>query len=98
LLKDLGYASTLTAFLVSLYTIAAAAVGKKQERADWIESARRGLQLLFPLISVAVGALLLLILGDHFEIAYVYSVSSLELPVYLKAAALWGGQEGSLLF
>ncbi|MBN1266056.1 MAG: heme lyase CcmF/NrfE family subunit [Anaerolineales bacterium] len=98
MLKDLGYTAALTAFLVSLYTLFAAYIGKKHQRSDWLKSARLGLRLLFPLLSTSLVSLLLLIVGDHFEIAYVHSVSSLELPVYLKAAALWGGQEGSLLF
>lgn len=35
---------------------------------------------------------------DHFHYAYVWRYSALELPLYLKLANLWGGEEGTLLF
>ena len=41
--------------------------------------------------------LLVLILGNHFEIAYVASYSSAELPVMYKFSAFWAGQQGSFL-
>ncbi len=97
-IRNLGSAALLTAFLVSIYTIAAASAARSLDRPGWLESARLGVLLQFPLLSTALLALLLLILQDQFSVAYVYSVSSIELPVYLKASALWAGQEGSLLF
>ena len=33
----------------------------------------------------------------HFEVEYVFSVSSRDMPLYLKITALWGGQAGSLM-
>ncbi|SFT60738.1 cytochrome c-type biogenesis protein CcmF [Selenomonas sp. GACV-9] len=38
-----------------------------------------------------------LILGNHFEIAYVASYSSAELPAVYKFSAFWAGQQGSFL-
>lgn len=38
-----------------------------------------------------------LILGDHFEIAYVASYSSRDLETLYKVSAFWAGQQGSLL-
>lgn len=108
MLKDIGAAALLTAFLASIYTVFAAARAFRlsarseaeaaRRHSIWLASARTGLQLQLPLLGVSVLALLLLILGDHFDNAYIYSVSSLDMPVYLKITALWGGQEGSLLF
>lgn len=42
-------------------------------------------------------ALTLHLLGDHFQLRYVWLYSSAELPAYLKAANLWGGDEGTVL-
>ncbi|RIZ43717.1 cytochrome C biogenesis protein CcmF [Pseudomonas aeruginosa] len=42
-------------------------------------------------------ALTLHLLGDHFQLRYVWLYSSAELPTYLKAANLWGGDEGTVL-
>lgn len=42
----------------------------------------------------ALGAHLFL---DHFQLRYVWLYSASELPVYLKLANLWGGDEGSIL-
>ena len=41
--------------------------------------------------------LLVLIFGNHFEIAYVASYSSAELPAVYKFSAFWAGQQGSFL-
>ncbi len=35
---------------------------------------------------------------DHFHYAYVWLYSAPDLPLYLKLANLWGGEEGTLLF
>jgi cytochrome c-type biogenesis protein CcmF len=63
----------------------------------WLELARRSLVLVFPLLTLGTALLLYLLLTGHFEIEYVYSVTSMETPLYLRATALWGGQAGSLV-
>jgi len=54
---------------------------------------------------VTAGAIILasiflsyIILTDQFVFDYVYSYSSIELPVLLKISAFWAGKSGSLLF
>lgn len=39
-----------------------------------------------------------LLLGNHFEYAYVAGYSSTDLPLMYKISAFWAGQQGSLLF
>jgi cytochrome c-type biogenesis protein CcmF len=51
----------------------------------------------FIAVSVAVIALLRAIFANDFSLAYVLHESSRELPGAYKLAALWSGQEGSLL-
>jgi cytochrome c-type biogenesis protein CcmF len=53
--------------------------------------------LFFPLITLAVMTLAYLLVTGHYELQYVYSVTSNDMPFYLKLTALWGGQAGSLV-
>jgi cytochrome c-type biogenesis protein CcmF len=49
------------------------------------------------LTGLALVVLCIAFLDDQFQIAYVAQHSNLALPEYYKIAALWAGQEGSLL-
>jgi cytochrome c-type biogenesis protein CcmF len=69
-----------------------------KNREDWVESARLAMVLSFPLISIAALTLIYLLVTGRYEVAFVYNVSSLSMPFYLRATALWGGQAGSLVF
>ena len=53
--------------------------------------------LTFPLITLAALTLIFLLASGHYELEYVYSVTSNDMPLYLKITALWGGQAGSLV-
>jgi cytochrome c-type biogenesis protein CcmF len=72
--------------------------GLQQKSARWIESARSAMLLTWPLITLAILSLIYLMVTKHYEVAYVYEVTSNSMPVFLKISALWGGQAGSLLF
>ena len=50
------------------------------------------------MVTVAVAALWTGLLTSDFSLEYVASYSSITLPIQYKFAALWGGQQGSLLF
>ncbi len=75
------------------------AINARRENSKAIfESSRRAALCSFPLLTIALGLLLCLLLSNQFEYVYVYQTVDTTLPAYLKIAALWGGQEGSLLF
>ena len=93
-----GYGVLLLTLGVSLYSATAAVYGALRHKAAWVESARRAALLTFPLLTLSVLSLVYLLVTGHFEIAYVASVSSQAMPLYLKITALWGSQAGSLLF
>lgn len=57
----------------------------------------KGVPSTAALLGLALLLLLTAFLTDHFEIRYVANHSSRTLPLYLKASAIWAGQEGSLL-
>ncbi len=86
------------AFGLALYGAGAAAFGAKRERPELVESARRAMLLSWPLISVAALAIIALLVSGRYDVEYVAKVTSSTMPPYLKVTALWGGQEGSLVF
>ena len=93
-----GYLTLTLAFLLALYGVLMVIWGLTQRSKASIESARLALLLIFPLTTVSLVALITLLLDNRFDVAYVYSVTSLDMPNYLKFTAVWGGQSGSLLF
>jgi cytochrome c-type biogenesis protein CcmF len=97
MISTLGYITLALAFLLAVYGLIAVLIGWIQKASAWIESARLALLLIFPLVTFSTLALILLLVNQRFDVAYVYSVTSLEMPIYLRLTALWGGQSGSLL-
>jgi len=65
-----------------------------QPNSEW---ARRFTMLSALGIIISSAYLMGLIFGDHFDIAYVASYSSRELPAVYKFSAFWAGQQGSFL-
>lgn len=98
MIVEFGFGMVVAAFVLALYGAGAALMGIWQRDNRQIESARRAMLLSGPLLSLAVGCLMWLLAAGHYEVAYVYSVTSDSMPVYLRLTALWGGQAGSLLF
>src|SRR5512143_2942294 len=98
MLAEIGYGILVVAFLVALYSVGAAVYGQRQKSAAVVESARRAMLLLWPLITLAAATLIYLLITNHFEVSFVYEVTSRSMPAYLKVTAWWGGQAGSLIF
>jgi cytochrome c-type biogenesis protein CcmF len=98
MIAEFGYGITLVSFIVAFYSIVAAIYGARKNNAALVESARRAMLLTFPLISIAAISLIWLLVNNHYEVAFVYEVTSRSMPTYLKITAWWGGQAGSLLF
>jgi len=94
----LGYVTLALAFLLTVYGLMAAVMGLVNKSAAWTESARLALLLIFPLMTISVVTLIALLVNQRFDVSFVYSVTNLEMPLYLRVTALWGGQSGSLLF
>src|SRR3972149_3557811 len=98
MIEEAGYLALVIALGVSLFGAAAAAYGARRGRPGWVESGRRALLLVCPRISLAALAIILLLVGERYDIEYVANVTSQAMPPYLKITALWGGQAGSLVF
>jgi cytochrome c-type biogenesis protein CcmF len=86
------------ALLTALYAAVASVVGARRGSTALIQSARNAAIAVWPVITLAVLVLILLLVRGDFNVAYAWSVTSLAMPTYLKVTALWGSQAGSLLF
>ena len=62
------------------------------------ETARRAGIAVFFCVTGAALALVISVLKNDFTIAYIRDHSNIALPIPYKLAALWSGQEGSLVF
>ena len=102
----LGSSALLLALLLAICSLVMGAVALRQistgrrgpispERLS--DAARRAGMMGFAAVSAAVFALLWAIFTNDFSFAYVLHESSRSLPTAYKFAALWSGQEGSLL-
>lgn len=97
-MEQIGSFALALALALAAYAVLASVIGARQGKPLLALSGARATIAVCALISVAAGILVTLLLGDHFEVAYVASHSNAALPLFYKVAALWGGQEGSLLF
>ncbi|MDP2994235.1 MAG: cytochrome c biogenesis protein CcsA, partial [Anaerolineales bacterium] len=98
MIADIGLIALSIAFLFSVYATLASAYGGRASRPNWVESARNAALLVFPLLTVSVLALVYSLYTLDFSLAYVYDVSSQVMSPFLRVTALWGGQQGSVLF
>ncbi len=95
---QLGVILLLMAFLCAVYALIAALVGAGKKHEALVESARNATIMTWPLLTLATLLLVAMLVRGDFSLKYVIQVSSRSMPVYLRVAALWGGQSGSLLF
>ena len=98
MLVDIGLIALALAFLFSLYATIASVYGGSQKQTAWVESARNASLLVFPLLTIPVLVIVYALYTYDFSLAYVYEVSSRAMSSFLRVTALWGGQEGSVLF
>lgn len=98
MLAEFGYGVLLVSFVVTIYSGIAAFYGVRSKSSALVESARRAQLLTFPLLTISSITLIYLLVNNHFEVSFVYEVTSRSMPTYLKVTAWWGGQAGSLVF
>ncbi len=98
MIENIGYLALILSMLLAIFSASAAWYGKTNNDERWIKSARNATITIFFLLTLSSAMLIVLILQNNFEIEYVWRVSSINMPTYLKFSALWGGQAGSLLF
>ena len=94
----LGRAALLVAFGCLLYATFAGGYAAVRRRRRLAASARNALFAAFGATAVAAAVLAAALLRHDFTFAYVAEHTSAQLPARYRVSALWGGQEGSLLF
>ncbi|MGD1996940.1 MAG: cytochrome c biogenesis protein CcsA, partial [Anaerolineae bacterium] len=97
MLAEIGSILSGLALAAALYAVSATFWSIRRGDSRWAESGRNSVYAAAGFLGLALLALLAAFLGDQFQIEYVFQHSSRDLPVYLKASAVWAGQDGSLL-
>ena len=97
-MADIGNYTLLLAFVVAAYTIISAGIGVWREKDELVRSAMHAIFALAGLLTLAVAALTYAFATHDFQITYVANHSNRSLSLLYALSAVWGGQEGSLLF
>jgi cytochrome c-type biogenesis protein CcmF len=93
-----GSFALLLAFLCAVYAFAGGVAAIVTRHPLLIKSARQAGIATCGLIFLATASLVYLFFSDSYWVAYVVAHSNHDLSTFYKIAALWSGQEGSLLF
>jgi cytochrome c-type biogenesis protein CcmF len=93
-----GSFALLLAFVCAVYALVGGIAAIRTRHPLLVKSARQAGLATCGLIFLATGSLVYLFFSDSFWVAYVVAHSNRDLSTFYKIAALWSGQEGSLLF
>jgi cytochrome c-type biogenesis protein CcmF len=95
---ELGRAALVATLLLALYAVVAGGIAARTRRRRLAASAQNALLLTLPTTGIALVILLAAFVRNDYTFTYVSQLTSDQLPLRYTLAALWGGQEGSLLF
>ncbi|MFW5772431.1 MAG: heme lyase CcmF/NrfE family subunit [Phototrophicaceae bacterium] len=98
MVAEIGLTATIVAFAAAVYAAIAGFYGGYRHNERLVLSARNAAIGTLPLLLIAVGALLIALMNEHYQINYVRSTVDPQTPAFYRFTALWGAQEGSLLF
>jgi cytochrome c-type biogenesis protein CcmF len=93
-----GSFALLLAFICAVYAFVGGIAAIYTRHPLLVKSARQAGLATCGLIFLATGSLVYLFFSDSYWVAYVVAHSNRDLSTFYKVAALWSGQEGSLLF
>ena len=96
-IADLGASALAGALALSLYAFLTATIAAASNRILIWRSAGRAVHVVAFLMTLAVGLQVALFAMRSFQFAYVASNTSRDLPLLYAVAALWAGEDGSLL-
>lgn len=95
---EIGLFSEFFSLLAAIYAIFALVIGERRKNEAMVQSGRNAALLNFGLLALSSGMLMLDIILQRYEVEYVWSVTSPDMPLFFRLTALWGSQAGSLLF
>ncbi|MFN7972519.1 MAG: cytochrome c biogenesis protein CcsA, partial [Acidobacteriota bacterium] len=96
-LVDVGGSALPFALLTSIFAMTMSVVAAQQRSETILLAATRAVKATLGLMVLTAIGLWTAFLTDRFDLEYVASYSSRDLPWAYKIAALWGGQKGSLV-
>jgi cytochrome c-type biogenesis protein CcmF len=97
-MPQIGSFTLLLALALSVYAFIAGLLGIVAKDDRLSETARRAGIAIFLAVTAASAVLVYVAFANDFSVAYILHHSNRALPGAYKFAALWSGQEGSLLF
>ncbi|HYK63504.1 MAG TPA: heme lyase CcmF/NrfE family subunit [Patescibacteria group bacterium] len=97
-MPQLGNLALAISLILAIYSIVANIYGVRWNAPDFVVSARHALWAMCAMVTIAVVVLWVALQRSDFALEYVAAYSSTTLPRVYKFTALWGGQQGSLLF
>jgi len=97
MIVELGHFALILALLVAVMQAVLPIVGAARGDAALMAVARPAAGAQAGLVLLAYGALTLAFLDNDFSVRYVAANSNTALPPVYRAAAVWGGHEGSML-
>ena len=86
---ELGTYSLFLALAFSLLAAGVSIAAALAGRSEWARTGERGVYAVFALLTLAILALEVALLGDRFDLAFVAQVSSREQHWAFKIPALW---------
>jgi len=95
--SEIGRLALILGFACSCYAVLSIAWGLRTGMAGPLKSGRRAVWIVCGLTLLATIVLERALVARDFSYRYVAEHTSLDLPPYYAASALWAGQEGSLL-
>lgn len=95
---DLGHLSVIFAFVVCLYAAVISPIGAVRNDDRLVQSGRAAAFMTLPLVLIGCLGLWYALITHDFGVQYVASVSSIATPFFFRVTALWGSQNGSILF
>ncbi|KAA3644129.1 MAG: heme lyase CcmF/NrfE family subunit [Chloroflexi bacterium] len=98
MLNDIGLIALFIAFALGAYSVFSSLYGGMKGIRKWVESARNASVLTFVFLTISVFVLVYALVNLDLSLAYVADVSSTAMSPFLRITALWGGQQGSILF
>ena len=96
-MPQIGSFALLLGLALAAYSFIAGALALYRKDDALGETARRAGIACWVAVTVAAVALVMAAFGNDFSVAYILHHSNRDLPIQYKFAALWSGQEGSLL-
>jgi cytochrome c-type biogenesis protein CcmF len=97
-MSDLGFFTLSLALGTTTYSIVGLALGIRKGDEGLTAAGKRAIYASAVFLTLAVLALIYVLLARDFQVEYVASHTSSDLALPYTLSALWAGQEGSLLF